>query len=432
MPLNLGQKNASTECLQFLLSPDKEFRIAGPAGVGKTFMLKYIMNTLIKQYEQTCKLLGIKPTEFDIALTATTNKAAEVLATSTGYPTQTIHSFMNLRVYDDYSSGVSKCNKTRSWHVHRETIIFIDEASMVDENLYKFLMEGTDKTCKIIYIGDRHQLAPVFEKVSKVYATDHNLVELTEPVRNADQPALMNLCEQFRDTVKTGVFKPIVEVPGVIDFIDDTKLAQMLDVTLKPEDVDARILMFTNQRVHDYNEYLREVRGHGKMFAKGEILVNNASVEISDKIQLSVEQQFLVLQADTDVREIVVCRNDSSIVMDIYKMRITHATNPNGEGFDVRIPYDMEHYKKLMNYFSNNKMWPDFYNLKNNFPDLRMKDASTVYKAQGSTYEFVILDLTNIGLCKDAEQTARMLYVGVSRPTTRIFLYGKLPPKYAG
>jgi hypothetical protein len=43
----------------------------------------------------------------------------------------------------------------------------------------------------------------------------------------------------------------------------------------------------------------------------------------------------------------------------------------------------------------------------------------------------VFLDLGNIGKCTDDDQVARMLYVGASRATTRLVLYGQLPARFA-
>ena len=113
-------------------------------------------------------------------MTATTNKAAEVLEFATGRTTQTIHSFLNLTLYEDYESGKTKLNKNpRTWVVHEQKIIFIDECSMIDSQLFNIIGEGTHQ-CKIVYVGDRNQLAPVTEKLSPVYQQGYQMFELTE------------------------------------------------------------------------------------------------------------------------------------------------------------------------------------------------------------------------------------------------------------
>jgi exodeoxyribonuclease-5 len=70
--------------------------------------------------------------------------------------------------------------------------------------------------------------------------------------------------------------------------------------------------------------------------------------------------------------------------------------------------------------------------LKNQFPDLRARDSQTVHKSQGSTYETVIIDLSNLSTCHLPKLVARLLYVAVSRAKTRVILFGTLAQKYGG
>lgn len=261
--LNQDQETAANAIFQFLLSEDKEFSVSGPAGTGKTTLMKHVMTHLLPDYSDACKLLGTKPQTFEIALTATTNKATEVLAQATGFPAQTIHSFMNLKVLDDHKTGVSRISPTRQFQIHNRKLILIDEASMVDKALYEYLQKGTDKTCKIIYLGDRCQMAPVFEKISRVYRNQKHTAELLTPVRNAGQPALMAVCDRLRRNVDTLHFRPIDPVPGVIDYLDDAQAKAFIDATFAAETSAARALCYTNARVTEYNEYIRDLLGYG-------------------------------------------------------------------------------------------------------------------------------------------------------------------------
>lgn len=101
---------------------------------------------------------------------------------------------------------------------------------------------GTDNTCKIIYLGDHCQMAPVFEKISPIYETPKGFTLLTQAMRNAGQPALMNLCTQLRHTVETLEFYAIEEVPGVIDYVSGDDAYQCIIDIFKVEDPSARIL----------------------------------------------------------------------------------------------------------------------------------------------------------------------------------------------
>ena len=430
MGLNQGQQDAAKKLFHFVVSDKKEFCLSGPAGVGKTHMLKYIVDNILTEYTNSCKLLNLPQTLKNYAITATTNKAADVLSLATNLPTQTIHSYLNLMVYNDYENGKTKIGKTKSWMKISNTIVFVDEASMIDPILHKFIHETLDDTCKIIYIGDHCQMAPVFHKISPIYDNPPMFVELTEPVRNANQPRLKDLCDQLRTTVQTGKFAPIREFPGVIDYVDDDQMKDILHTKFLDEDINSRILCFTNSRVHEFNHYIRGVRGYADTYQKDEILINNLAM-VEGKPSLSVDQMVKIDRITQPPTTMLIDDSDPNSQMGYYKAILT---NPDGyhKVFqkEVMIPTDQNQYTQLINRFKNQKNWRRYFYLKNYYCDLRQKDASTVYKAQGSTYDSVVIDLGNISECRDYDQVARMLYVAASRASNRIYLFGKLASRY--
>jgi ATP-dependent exoDNAse (exonuclease V) alpha subunit len=58
--------------------------------------------------------------------------------------------------------------------------------------------------------------------------------------------------------------------------------------------------------------------------------------------------------------------------------------------------------------------------------DLRAAYSCTINKSQGSTYDKVFIDLDDLKKCRDTNQLARMLYVGVSRARNNVYLTGDL------
>lgn len=422
--LNQGQQAATEAFMQFLFEDGKEFIISGAAGVGKTFLMKHFIDHVIPSYRDTCKVIGIEPEYDSVMMTATTNKAAEVLSLTTGNPTSTLHSFLNLKVQEDYTTGRTTLSKTSAWTVHERKIIFIDECSMIDSNLYNYLLEGTHK-CKLVFVGDHNQLAPVMEKISPIYNNNSPFFELTEPMRNTGQPALMALCAQLRETVQTGEFKPIQIVPGVIDHLNDEQMAYHIEQVFKEQTFDNRILAYTNNRVMDFNNHIRNLRNLPDAYTDHELLVNNQSIRIG-RFQLSVEEEVELLDVQPPKSEEITPE-----VMFDY-MEATIKTRLGQLIYDVKIPYNITHYHDLIKYFARTKNWNRYFHMKQNFPDLRQRDAATTHKAQGSTYESVFIDLSDISTCRQPDQAARLLYVACSRPRSRIFFYGKLADKYGG
>lgn len=423
LPLNAGQQAAADGFFDFLLSDRKELSISGPGGVGKTFLMGHMIDTVMPRYFQACELMGIEAEYDDVIMCATTNKAAEILSTYTGRSAQTVHSEFGLKVVDDFSTGESKATKSNAWHVSTKKIFFIDEASMIDSQLYEFIQEGTLR-CKIVYLGDHCQLAPVKEKISPVYKRKIQTYVLTEPMRNATQPKLQELCTAVRETVETGVFGPIQLVPGIIDWLDDDQMEAEVGKVFSKQSPENRILAYTNNRVIAYNDYIRSIRQLPAEYQVGEYLINNSAIRLG-KTMLSVEDELEIISMDDFTTNIEV-ENDVELTV-----RKAVLKNQYGELlYEVKLPTDRDHYAALIKYYKKLKNWNRFYFLKNNFPDLRQRDACTVYKAQGSSCDTVYIDLTDLSTCHNPDQAARLLYVGVSRARYRVVFYGNLAPKY--
>lgn len=429
--LNQEQQEASDAFFRFLLSGEKEMIISGPGGTGKSYLMSYLIDKIMPRYYDTCRLLGVEPKYDRVEMTATTNKAAEVLAVGTMRPTSTIHSLLNLTVREDYETGQTKLRRTDKWTVHEDMILFIDECSMIDTPLYKAIQEGTHN-CKIIYVGDHCQLAPVTEPISPIYTRNLLFKELTQPMRTTD-PHLQMLNEQFRHTVETGEFFPIYEVPGVIDWLDDDQMADEIASAFAHQTHSSRILAYTNARVNQFNDHIREVRNLPAMLGPNEYLINNSAVQLRRREDGKIRTRTLSVEA-----EVEIVRQSRSTMMAITEdvdLEVTHCTLKTSYGTlleEVPVPVNRDHYQALIKYFGREKNWQTYFRLKQQFPDLRPRDAGTVYKAQGSTYDTTYIDLANISTCHNPVQAARMLYVAVSRSRHRVVLYGDLASKYGG
>lgn len=421
--LNPGQQKTFLEMVNFINDDTQQFMdVDGGPGTGKTFLISKTADGILDHKKPGSPL-------HTVGITATTNKAAAVLADAMPHRAGeigTIYSFMNLRLKENWNTGeTSVVPVEKAWVIHSGMVIIVDEDSMINKDLFKWLVAGIDSTCKVIFVGDRDQLAPVKEAISPIFEQGYKSSRLTQPVRNAEQPALMDLCKQLRETVKTGIFTPIVEVPGVIDFITGAELQGVLQREFFEENPNKRVLSYTNSRVIDYNLYIRQLRGYVNPFEVGEIVSNNQSAELPGKERLYTDQVVRVKkilvdeESDTLIKGIPL-RMVTMVVEDVmskFTYEVTSFANPDDR-------------KNAMKYFADRNNWSKYFNIKNKFPDLRSVAASTTHKAQGSTYDIVIVDLADIGKCTNSDQTARMQYVAMSRPKTRLYIRGKLPDRY--
>jgi hypothetical protein len=238
----------------------------------------------------------------------------------------------------------------------------------------------------------------------------------------------MDLCTQLRETVETGVFTPIKEIPGHIEYLDKRQMQNKIDTTFLPENADARILCYTNKRVQGYNEHIRQLRGKSSILEPGDHMV--VAQSYADRgITLSVEREVFVQSVDPQLLTYSFSVQDAHEPdLEYYQANVQAVGAPYS--LQVNIAKDPLYLDSLLKRMAKQKLWQEYYITKGTFVDLRGKEACTVYKSQGSTYHTVFMDIGNIGTSFNPKQVARMLFVGASRATTKLYLFGKLPGKY--
>ncbi|WP_206108904.1 hypothetical protein, partial [Pantoea brenneri] len=135
--------------------------------------------------------------------------------------------------------------------------------SMVDRALLKIIKEST-VNCKVMFMGDRCQMASGFEDESEVFSMPDDQVEMAEMeevVRNRGVPALGAVCRQLREGVKSGRCTPVIPdgQDSVLLSAEEMQCRLNTDFVLQ-DGLDKRILAFSNNRVQTNNAYIRESR----------------------------------------------------------------------------------------------------------------------------------------------------------------------------
>ena len=116
--------------------------ITGGPGTGKTTIIKCILQ-LFKNMHQ------------DVLLLAPTGRAAKRLNESTGEEAQTIHRALELDFTNKNQFFYNNMNKLP------HDVIIVDEVSMVDSQLFYFLLRAIRRGSHLILVGDKDQLASV-------------------------------------------------------------------------------------------------------------------------------------------------------------------------------------------------------------------------------------------------------------------------------
>lgn len=415
MQLTNDQLEASTAFTGFLMDDDeKYFVISGGAGSGKSTLIKHLLDTVENEYKMVNLLKKQKQKQLTIALTATTNKAVAVLREMENVEPKTIHSFMGLTIRPNYGTGEEELiPREDAPHIY-EHLIIIDEAGLIDKPLFDYIDKNTTK-CKIIFVGDQYQLAPVGYTETIMEQLSCPKVELKQIVRNTG--IIKKSGEQFKNTVKTGAFKAIFSDGKNLHHVTPSAFRKYIDKAFLHQNYDssyAKVLTWTNGKAVMYNQYIRKLKGYGSQLVTGETAVTMKPI-MNGRVRYHIDAEVEIIHVEP------------AILRNISGCYITLAC-----GQRSFLPDSYQDTKKLLKTFAKYKNWEEYFNVKDSWFDLRSSYASTVHKSQGSTYKNVFIDLADIGKCYVASDTARMLYVAITRASDNVIVCGNLPPRYGG
>ncbi len=151
--------------------------LTGGPGTGKTTTL----NAIISIFEK----MGNR-----VLLAAPTGRAAKRMSDLTGYEAKTIHRLLEV-VYDMGDTPIFAHNENNPLDCD---VLVIDEMSMVDSILFEKLLRAVRLGCKLIMVGDFHQLPSVgagnlLEDI--IHSQAVPVVELTEIFRQARKSCII-------------------------------------------------------------------------------------------------------------------------------------------------------------------------------------------------------------------------------------------------
>lgn len=429
--LTPSQQAAADEFFKFMLSDKQELLVTAPAGCGKTFLIAYLYNKIIPKYVEICKLMGRKQEYNQIAITATTNKACGVISDQIPLEVKTIHNFLSLRVFNDYSTGKTKLAQDpavkRNYGKFKGYIVFIDECSMINKELHNFIKKSL-KECKIVYLGDDCQLAPVNEGISPIFTSGIQKLELIEQVRQGGHKEIQDLCNTFRQAVNNNVWPTEITItPGIVDLLTPEEVQEEIKEKFKKSSLDQRILCFTNKNVIAYNDFInKDVRQIDDVLQKDRYFFLNDALELT-----TPQGHTCVVPVDCTVKiqeilnETVDCylKRDSQDKLECKAIKLS---TPRGSHI-VFVPKNNYERFLWLKYYKEKKDWKPYYDTKGTLPDLRSTDVSTVHKAQGSTIDTVYIDLNDLNSCVNKDELLRLYYVAISRAKEHVVFFGNYP-----
>ena len=462
--LNDQQKMALKELEAFVNGDDTSITLSGYAGTGKTTIMG-IFNEYLKRRIQA-----------DIIFSAPTHRANAVTRQKTpNAKVVTLQSLLGLRPDFDITEDVFDLHKLKFEQVgdvkiESSSIVIVDEASMIQDSLYDFLLEQiAAKGAQIIFVGDKGQLRPVkANNISKVFRNNGAQLQLTKVERTGDNPILK---ESTRVRNGEGLSYETDIAPngqGVEYSSDKTRIREFVKTSLKEmkdsqDPLYFRVLAATNSSVEAYNSAIRQIL-YGRRPAQlyeGELVMGYSNREydsLRKKYKLMNSGDYVVQSVKPTTIQIDLTYPDrrESISMEGYKVTLKDAIDTSASSFTIDVVSNFEtdeNIIKVQEYIQT--LWgmrkqllasgnptaarsvvEKINRIQNKIHTMRdIKDANgrlklrksfdygyahTIHKSQGGTYSKVLINDSSINTFgfndKNGQEVRQELkYVAVSR-----------------
>ncbi len=356
--------------------------ITGGPGTGKTTIMKAIVELIRIMHKYSFEDLLSK-----VALLAPTGRAAKRMSEAANLKASTIHRFLKWQK-DTNKFQVNEYNKSKV------EVVIIDEASMIDTYLMANLLKGLSVNCKIIMVGDDHQLPSVGPGQvlhDLIESQVLEVVELKKLYRQGKDSNIINLAYQIR---QGSIDRSIFNKEDDLTFIScppGQVLNNIIDIATTYKDVSYKnfqILAPMYKGLNGIDAINKEVQKlyNKKDYSKKEIPIGEFTFREEDKvIQL------------TNMPDDNVYNGDIGLVNNII-------TSPKKE---IYLNFD----DNIVKYTPSN------------FSNFRLAYAISIHKAQGSEFDIILLPLVK---SYSKMLYRRLVYTAVTRAKKKLYLIGDL------
>lgn len=427
-------------------SPETAFTLVGSAGTGKTTIMKELIKWL--KYK------------IDYCLCAPTHKAKLVIEKLTGESEAvTLHKLLslspNIEIFNlDFKDLKFRMGKA-SGNIPYEGVVICDEASMVNDELYKLLVDQCKIfNSKIIFVCDKAQLRPVKSRDISLVFKLKDKFELTKVYRQDKESALMPIFQELREHTIDRFETKNGEKGSLFVFNDATEFLKKsipyFRKAISSGDIlYTKLLAYTNNRVDRFNTVMKQVLfNDDKEYHRFEFLTAHDNLEFNNfKFFNSMDYIITDEPYKTDIFI------PDFMTLPGYRLNLYDSVyKDNGSVSILSKDIDSNYMQALAEYIENirleaisnkrnrnisSKLWAKYYKVMKSFASpidlyfdnrlIRKKSfdagyACTAHRSQGSTFNSVFVDIKNINLCQDEEERRQLQYVALSRTQTDAFI----------
>jgi hypothetical protein len=414
--------------------------VSGVAGTGKTTSLAESVSYCIEQ-------------EIPYVVCAYTHKACGILRSKlpAGAFVRTLHSFLGKR-------PCINTNATKKEHVNQNTkssetdkepkVLFLDEYSMIGEKDYMDIREAQDgdnediPELKVVWLGDPHQLPPVGDMPAVVPHGKYQQV-LTKQWRN-DNP-LQEPLTALISYIEGAPPQPLMPVPGY--FEREKELA----IEYHKSHEDRVMLAYTNKRVEWLNRSIAckfDPEPGDKVFSPTtqkyytflgfEFKPTYIDSHFGEPLHLGSKYRTLENLVSSNICEFATLEDEDgnvwqhAVKFGHYQYKIAKeelemaAVNSNSAIERDNPGVKASAWAKMNNTTKQAreraKAWRNCLSFKDCVICIDFPYAMTVHKSQGSTFNTVLIDTDDIGICadRDFKMYLKLMYVAISRASHKV------------
>jgi len=412
-PFTEDQQEAYDQVYDRLARGERFTGLRGYAGTGKTYLISRLVEQLL---DEDCA----------VTVCAPTHKAVQVLSDELGdapVQMQTLHSFLGLRLQPTEEGEYELvAEEERDF---TEGVVIVDEASMIGREEWSHI-EDAPFWVQWLFVGDPAQLPPVNEDPSPALDVPGPTLE-TIHRQAADNP-ILELATKIRTGAEGRFGSKFEDGKGVAvtrnreEFLDSVLRA--FDTEAFAEDAThARMLAYRNKTVRRYNREIRAERygADADRFVEGEWLVGTETWFHDGVQRLTNSEEVRVKKATVDTFEA-----DDQSEWTVWELKVRTPGRGLTRTVHVLHEDEFERYEERLERRRERAQddpskWDRFFELREQFARVDYAYATTVHRAQGSTYDTVFVDHRDLRVCRGDERDA-LLYVAVTRPARRLAL----------
>ena len=372
--------------------------LTGGPGTGKTTVVK----ALISIFES----VGAK-----VVLAAPTGRAAKRMSEATGHEAKTVHRMLEMERTENGESRFCRNAKTPL----EESVIIVDEASMLDLFLTEALVRALKRGARLILIGDSDQLPSVgagniladiidserisTSRLTEIFRQSKESLIVTNAHRiNQGESPLLNVTDNDFFFVRR---ENESEICSTVASLITERLPRTYGTAIKEQiqiitpskkgvgGVEA-LNMTLQEKINPPLQFKNEKSAHGTIFREGDRVM-----QVANNYEIEWQKNGLTGLGlfNGDIGRIIkIYKNDSYMTID----------------FDDKI---VEYSFDLLD-------------------ELELAYAITVHKSQGSEYPVVIIPMYS---CPPMLMSRNLLYTAVTRARKMVILVGRsdIPSKMA-